>query len=419
MQVHKFGGASIKDAAAVQNLAKIVMGFPKKEVLIVVSAMGKITNALEQVVNSYTSQNDQAAQELTTIKLWHLNIIEELDISDRVLLDQVNDVCIEAEWLLEDEPQDDYDYIYDQIVAIGELLSSLIVHHYLSRKGAVTTWIDARDVVKCDDRYREGQVDLDKTSEICAQDLMPRMQTSLIVTQGFIGGTSENNSITLGREGSDYSAALFAYGLDASILTVWKDVPGIMTCDPALFEDATLIPQISYQEALEMTYYGAKVIHPKTIKPLHTKGIILRVRSFQDWASRGTEVANFEDLTYPRIKVLRSNLVAIKITTRDYSFVVEDHLKEIFSLLVQHQIKLALMKNLAVSFTMVVQTDAERVLSLRQALSNSFDVGEQIDVDLLTLRHYEEQDLRAVWAENNVLLEERSPSTAQFVIGHS
>ncbi len=417
MQVHKFGGASVKDAPAVVNLGKIVTRqLPTTHLVVVLSAMGKNTNSLEEVVTLYMHRDDSAADRLETLKCQHLDMANSLGLDRPDLVDKISDVFVEAEWLLEEEPQDEYDYVYDQIVGIGELVSSLVIHSYLEHLGLKSVWIDARDLIKTDDHFREGNVDWESSQKLITSTLRPHLEEGLVVTQGFIAGNNENNTITLGREGSDFTGAIMAHCLDAASLTVWKDVPGVMTSDPALFPDAQLLDRLSYQEALEMTYYGAKVIHPKTIKPLREKNIPLYVRSFLDHQAVGTCVDGVEGLKYPSIKVLLMNQVMIKVATKDYTFVVEDHLSQIFQTLVNFGIKLSLFKNLAVTCTIVVTGDDDRLPAWQQELSEDFEILETVKVELMTLRHFNPSDLIQMRSAHKVLLEEYNQTTAQWVI---
>ncbi|RZM21762.1 MAG: aspartate kinase, partial [Pedobacter sp.] len=283
MEVYKFGGASVKDAPGVINLAAIVAGQPQKELLIVVSAMGKITNKLEELTHAYLQQQDTTTQLLEEVKAFHFNILTELfsDQTDPVYNDIANSF-VEVEWLLEEEPDDAPDYIYDQIVSIGEIVSTKIIAAYLRKTGCNVIWADARNYIHTDNTYREGRVNWEKTELEISRKLVPLLDQTIVVTQGFIGSTSENFTTTLGRDGSDYSAAIFGACLNASSLTIWKDVPGVLNADPKWFDETERIPRLSYHDAIELAYYGATIIHPKTIKPLQNKNIPLYVRSFLD-----------------------------------------------------------------------------------------------------------------------------------------
>lgn len=281
MQVFKFGGASVVNAEAVKNLVAIIQQAEKENLLIVVSAMGKMTNKLELLSNAYIFGQENTHDLLDEVKAYHFNILNDLfDNHNHPIFNDVANTFVEIEWLLEEEASDAPDYIYDQIVSIGEVVSTKIVAAYLNESNISAVWADARNFIKTDNTYREGQVDWEKTETEIKRNLVPLLKKNIVVTQGFIGSTSENFTTTLGREGSDYSAAIFCACLDATALTIWKDVPGVLNADPKWFDETERIPQLSYHDAIELTYYGATVIHPKTIKPLQNKNIPLYVKSF-------------------------------------------------------------------------------------------------------------------------------------------
>jgi aspartate kinase len=291
MQVYKFGGASISSAAAIKNMASIVKQYKGGKLLIVMSAMGKITNQLECLTQAYLQGNASSHAKLDEIKAYHFGILTDLfpDTKDAIYND-VSNAFVEIEWLLEEEASDGPDYIYDQIVSIGEIVSTKIVCAYLNSIGCPTQWVDARNFIKTDNSYKEGKVDWEKTELAIQKELPGLLEQQFIITQGFIGSTSENFTTTLGREGSDYSAAIFSSCLNASALTIWKDVTGVYNADPKWFKDTERIPLLSYHDAIEMTYYGATIIHPKTLKPLQNKDIPLYVRSFNNPNEPGTDI---------------------------------------------------------------------------------------------------------------------------------
>src|SRR5690606_2653903 len=281
MQVFKFGGASVKDTENIKNAASIISQYQTSELLVIVSALNKTTNALEEVVENYYKQNNDPFVALDRVKTEHLNILHELFYdSKHPVYHEIMNCFVEIEWILEEEPQDSYDYLYDQIVSVGELLSSKILAAYCLQVGIAAKWIDARDYIATDNTYREAAVDWKTTETKIRKELPAILDDFIIITQGFIGSTSENFTTTLGREGSDYSAAIFASCLNAEDITIWKDVPGVLNADPKWFTQTELITDLSYTDAIELTYYGATVIHPKTIKPLQNKKITLNVRSF-------------------------------------------------------------------------------------------------------------------------------------------
>lgn len=416
-KVFKFGGASIKDADALRNVANILQSFKDHQLLIVVSAMGKTTNALEQVLESYTSEDGKAFEHYENVKKQHYTILEELFPQNHEIFATVNDAFVEIEWVIEEPPQDDYDYLYDQIVSVGELVSSKIVAAFLNEQSLSTHWLDARDVIRTDNTYRDGKIDWDQTMKN-GVNLIPELfkNTGFILTQGFIGGTSENFTTTLGREGSDFSAAIFSYVLDAESMSIWKDVPGILTGDPRLFEDVSKIDRLTYKEAIEMTYYGAKVIHPKTIKPIQNKNIPLYVKSFIDPQGSGTLISEETEVSYPPVVVVESDQVLLHISTRDFSFVAEHHLSQIFQLFDKYRIKINMMQNMAISFSVCVTNQKRRLVKLIEELKQTFNVRKDDGLELLTVRHYKKEVLKSLLEGKMVVFEERIRNTVQMVI---
>ncbi len=315
MEVHKFGGASIKDATAIQNLARIVSDLPANSIL-VISAMGKTTNALERVVSAYCQGSEDAIALLETIKSEHFQVIADLGIGSSSLLDSINDIFVEAEWVLEDDLQDDFDYIYDQIVPVGELAATKIISSYLADCHLDNQWTDARSLIRTDERYRSAEVDWPRTEALCRRLLLPR-EDRIIVTQGFIGATPDNNSTTLGREGSDYSGAILASALLASSLTLWKDVTGVLDGDPKYYADAERVPCLTYEDVGLLTAFGAKVIHPKTIRPLQKGSIPLVVRPFDDPAAGGTSVSEDCNTAPPPLRIYLKGLPLLENFAHD------------------------------------------------------------------------------------------------------
>ncbi|MFC3559158.1 aspartate kinase [Pedobacter jamesrossensis] len=417
MDIFKFGGASVKDADGVKNLANIVRDYKNGELLIVISAMGKITNKLEELTRAYLSQSDEAHAIFDEIKHFHFNIIEELfKGSSNPVYDDVANTFVEIDWLIEDEADNNPDYIYDQIVSIGEVVSTKIVAAWLNETNNKALWVDARNYIQTDNTYREGKVDWDKTNQIIQKDLAPLIAENIIVTQGFIGGTSENYTTTLGREGSDYSAAIFASCLNATALTIWKDVPGVLNADPKWFDETEKIPQLSYHDAIELTYYGATVIHPKTIKPLQNKGIPLFVRSFIQPEGSGTAITKDNNpLPVPSF-IFKVNQALISIFPKDYSFIIEENLSNIFELFHQHRIKINTMLNSAISFSVSVDDNEEKIEKLIQALSTQFTVKYNKGLELVTIRYYNQQTIDRVTVDKDILLEVKSRHTCQMVM---
>lgn len=417
IKIFKFGGASIKNPEGFINVANIIRHFTNEKLVIVISALGKTTNALEEVVKSWYHKKGNAKSLLSAIKADHEKIASVLMKDPDELLSEINDLIVEIEWVIDDEPMDSYDYYYDQIVSIGELLSTKIMVSYLNSLSFHAVWVDARDIVQTDNTYRDAKVFWDTTQKKTIQKLMPLLENgSLVVTQGFIGSSSENFTTTLGREGSDYTAAILSYCLDADSMHIWKDVPGVLTADPRLFEDVIKLPRLSYKEAIEMTYYGAKVIHPKTIKPLQNKNIPLYVRPFDDPDSEGTLISDVLELNYPPVIVIEPNQCLLHISSNDFSFVAEHHLSSIFALLDKYRIKVNMMRNTAISFSICTDDIPEKIRLFEEALGNEFKVVKDEDLELITIRHYNEDYLKAMKKNRLVLMEERLRNTIQMVV---
>lgn len=417
MKVFKFGGASIKDVEAIKNVGNILKQYSKEKLLIVVSAMGKTTNALEAVLESYVAEDGTAFEKYEALKTQHNEFLMELFPADHEVFAIVNDAFIEIEWVIEEPPQDEYDYLYDQVVSVGELVSSKIIAAYLNLQEISTEWLDARDVIQTDNTYRDGVVNWEETNQRAKEVVFPMLENkNFVLTQGFIGGTSENFTTTLGREGSDYSAAIFSYALDAESMSIWKDVPGILTGDPRLFEDVSKIDRLSYKEAIEMTYYGAKVIHPKTIKPIQNKNIPLYVKSFINPKGEGTVISEDSEMSYPPVVVVESDQVLIHISTRDFSFVAEHHLSHLFQLFAKHRIKINMMQNMAISFSVCVTNQPKRLKTLIEELHENFNVRKEENLELLTIRHYKKEVLDSLLEGKIIVFEERIRETVQMVL---
>lgn len=416
LKVFKFGGASVKDADAIRNVGSILQQFNNQSIAIVISAMGKTTNALEEVINAHAKKTGEAFALYEKVKEAHYSIMRNLFDANEDVFNDVNDTFVEAEWVLEEEPHEDYDYMYDQIVSVGELVSTKIVAAYLNKIGLATTWFDARDVIACDNTYREGRIQWEKTQQQANDVIQPLLDKSpFVLTQGFIGSTSENFTITLGREGSDYSAAILSFCLNADSMTIWKDVPGVLTADPRLFDNVAKLDRLSYREAIEMTYYGATVIHPKTIKPLQNKNIPLYVKSFLDMNSSGTVITNDVDDHYPPIVILEKNQALLYISSKDYSFIAEHHLSHLFSLFDKYRIWVNMMRNTAISFMVCVPNQPERLKGFFKEVEQNFSIVKEENVELTTIRHYQEEVINEMKRGKIVLLEERIRKTFQMV----
>jgi aspartate kinase len=417
MKVFKFGGASLKDAAGVQNVASILQRFAQEKIVIVVSAMGKTTNALEEVVDAYVKQTGQAQELYDAFKERHYAIVRDLFEPGDDVFTVLHDTFVEGEWMLEEKPSDNYDYLYDQIVCMGELISSKIVAAYLNKAGMKTSWLDARDVVATDNTYREGWVIWEKT-QANAQKIVPPLfeQGNFVITQGFIGSTSENFTTTLGREGSDYSASIFSFCLNAESMSIWKDVAGVLNADPRLFENTIKLDRLSYREAIEMTYYGASVIHPKTIKPLQNKNIPLYVKSFLNPDAAGTEISSDIEEAYPPIIVVEKNQALLHISTLDYSFVAEHHMARLFAKAADLRIFVNMMQNTAISFTICVTNAPDRIEKFIKAVSDEFKVKTEEGLELITIRHYTQETIDSLKKGKMVLFEERIRNTMHMVV---
>jgi aspartate kinase len=417
ISIYKFGGASVHDAEAVRRVGEIVKNHGDDPLLIVVSAMGKMTAALEEVTTKYVNGDDDLQDKYAVVKAFHWSIASELFEGGHSIFGSINDLFVEIDWVLEEPPEDAYDYLYDQIVSVGELISTQIVSAYLSQIDVKNIWIDARDLIKTDNAHREARVDWDQTDHLIKERVLPILSSGqIVVTQGFIGCTSENFTSTLGKEGSDYSAAIFANILDATQLTIWKDVTGVYSGDPKMFENVSKLDRLSYREAIEMTYYGAKVIHPKTIKPLQNKSIPLFVRSFAEPEKDGTWIGTDLDSVLPPIIVFAENQALIHISTRDYSFVGEHHLSRLFACFATHRIKVNMMRNTAISFSVCCTRNERKIAALLADLDQEFNVVVDRDLQLLTVRHSNDATLAQLLKGKTVVFEERFKDTVQCVL---
>jgi aspartate kinase len=417
MQVYKFGGASIQNADAITNVGEILKGVKEDQLVIVISAIGRTTNKLVALTNAYLNLQSNVNELLEEIKQDHFRIIQDLfgTLNHRVF-DEVSNSFVEIEWLLEEEPADTSDYIYDQIVSIGEVVSSKIVAAYLTEVGCQSTWVDARNYIKTDNNYREANVDWHRTELEMKKTLPAILKKGFVITQGFIGGTSENFTTTLGREGSDYSAAIFSACLNASALTIWKDVPGVLNADPKWFERTEKIPELSYHDAIELTYYGATVIHPKTIKPLQNHGIPLFVRSFKDPAELGTKISSVAAPVSIPSFIFKVNQVLISIMPKDLSFIIEENLSDIFQIFHGYKVKVNIMHNSAVSFSISADYEENEIEKLIDELSNRYHIKYNTDVELVTIRYYNESTIDRVTQHKDILLEIKSRHTCQLLM---
>ena len=415
MKVFKFGGASVSTVERIKNVKNILQSYADQQILVVISAMGKTTNALEEVVKAfYKKETDTALQLFENIKREHLEIANQL--SDQPY-DQLNDLFTEVEWLLHDKPVREFDYYYDQVVCIGELLSTCIISNYLEAEGLDNKWVDVRDIIRTDDNFRDAKIDWAFTNSRVQNAIVPLFANyNLVITQGFIGATDENESTTLGREGSDYTAAVFANLLDAQSQTIWKDVQGVMNADPKLYAEAQWIKELSYREVIEMAYYGAQVIHPKTIKPLQNKEIPLLVKSFLHPEEEGTVIYSKNINHLPPIIVFKDCQVLIELSSKDYSFVGEGLTSTVDKLFTQLKFKPNLTQIAAISILCVVDDKAEKVEAFALESAKDFDVQITKNLSLLTIRHYNDEILNKLTAGKKILLKQQTPETIQVVM---
>jgi len=419
MKVFKFGGASINNVERIAKLGSILKEFTSEQILVVISAMGKTTNALEKVVNAFFAGKKQEALQLfDLVKQQHLGIAKDLLASHYLECEQrMKDFFTEAEWLLYDRPQRDYDYYYDQVVCTGELLSTTIVSFYLNETGVRNRWLDVRDVIRTDDNFRDASIDWKYTGSKISTSVVPLLlEHKIVLTQGFIGSTDENESTTLGREGSDYTAAVFANMLNAESQTIWKDVTSVMNADPKQFPEAQAIPELNYNEVIEMAYYGAQVIHPKTIKPLQNKNIPLYVKCFLDSSLPGTLIHNKPVHHLPPIIVVKEKQVMIEMSSKDFSFVGEHHVARLYELLGKIKIKPNLTQNTAISFIAVLDDRIEKIERVAFEVSDIFDVQVIKDLTLLTIRHYNKDIFEKLTEGKTILLRQQTADTIQVLM---
>jgi aspartate kinase len=415
MKVFKFGGASVSTLERIQNLPNTLEQYKGEKLLIVVSAMGKTTNALEKVVEAFfEGDKDKALQLFEDIKQQHSQLAEQLLGKP---LEQLADFYTEIEWLLHDKPVRGFDYYYDQVVCVGELLSTSIVSHYLNQAGIQNQWVDVRDILRTDDNFRDANIDWTFTKNKIKDTIEPLFQKSnIVLTQGFIGATDENESTTLGREGSDYTASVFANLMDAEYQTIWKDVQGVMNADPKLYDKAQWIRELNYIEVIEMAYYGAQVIHPKTIKPLQNKGIPLYVKSFIHPKEEGTYIHNKNIDNLPPIIVYKENQALVQLSSRDFSFVGEGLTAKVYNIFESLKFKPNLTQNAAISMLCVVDNQSDKVENFALRTSDFFDVQVQKDLTLLTIRHYNDTILQELCGTREVLLKQQTPETIQVLL---
>lgn len=418
MKVFKFGGASVNTIDRIQNVKNIINLYKDEKLVVIISAMGKTTNALEKVAEAfYAGNKEEALQLFGVIKKQHLTTAKYLLVTHYNACEAaLNDFFTEVEWLLHDNPVREFDYYYDQLVCVGELLSTCIVSFYLNEAGVVNKWIDVRDIIRTDNNFRDANIDWKVTEEKVKIMVDSLWSTdNIIVTQGFIGSTDENESTTLGREGSDYTAAVFANLLNAESQTIWKDVEGVMSADPKQFPDAQLMPELSFDEVIEMAYYGAQVIHPKTIKPLQNKGIPLQVKCFLDPSLNGTIISKKQIKNLPPIVIIKEKQALMHLHSQDFSFVGEKPMSELYKMLGELSIKPNLIQTGAISLQLCLDDRSDKIEQLAAAASSIFDVQVEKDLSLLTIRHFNNELLETMMSDKHIILKQQTPETVQVL----
>ena len=420
MIVFKFGGASVKDAKAVKNVANVLSMYPNEKIVVVISAMGKTTNLLEEVVNALWSKDIAGFNYYVNEALkYHLGIVDQLFSEPHKAV--MNFLEATFNNLLDKSKSplsSNYDFEYDQIVSLGEVISTYIVEAYLVDQTFEAAWLDARKLILTDSTYRNGTVNWELTQQAISETVPALFKTSkILITQGFIGGSNEKNTVTLGREGSDYTAAIFAYCLDAQSVTIWKDVPGMLNADPKWFDNTVKLNQISFQEAIELAYYGATVIHPKTIKPLQNKSIPLYVKSFVDPSLDGTIISQSTEFdTLVPSFIFKMNQVMFAITPKDFSFIAEENLRQIFDCISSNGVQINMMQNSAISFDFVVDAKPVILDQLTADLSLNYEVNIVQDLELVTIRHYDQPTIERVTVDKHILLTQKSEQTARILM---
>ena len=422
MKVFKFGGASVKDAPAIENLKNILQRYENEQLVVVISAMGKTTNFLEKVLDAYYHAPENVPSLVAELRARHESVAEELMGADNPFLPHSEWIFARLDEQLRRPTSDNFDYDYDRIVSFGEMLSTTLIAIYLNTQGIETQWLDARKLVRTDNTYREGHVDWAVTEKLVRNAILPYFQErshGIVLTQGFIAGTAENQTTTLGREGSDYSAAILAYTLDAESVTVWKDVPGILNADPKRFPNAVKIDTLTYHETVELAYYGASVIHPKTLKPLHNKQIPLYVKSFFHPENEGSKISQEADSVEVPSYIVKDNQLLISVSPRDFSIIGVENLSKILDIFSDYRVKINMIQNSALTFSVCTDNVPLRLQPCIEALNEEFIVKFNDGIRLVTIRHYDEHSERAVlemYCNDEVLLRQDSRHTIQLVL---
>jgi len=414
MRIFKFGGASVKDVDAVKNVARVLQHEGTENTLVVISAMGKMTNKFEEVIDAYFYKKDNLNEHLDFAQSFHSNMIEGLFSNSEEVSGKVSDLFAELKGFMSNNNSDDFNFVYDQIIGFGELLSTTIVSSYLKEIGVQNTWLDVRELIKTDAYYRDAKVNWKATE----QNINTKVDTSTLnITQGFLGSNANNETTSLGREGSDYTAGIFAYCLGADSVTIWKDVQGVLNADPRVFDVTELLTDISYTEAIEMAFYGASVIHPKTIQPLEQKQIPLYVRSFEDLTKSGTKVGAGTGIqpTVP-CYIVKKNQILVSISAKDFSFMVEDNISEVFKKLHEYKLKVNLIQNSAISFSVCVEDKYKSFDKFRQDLEDFFEVKYYDNSTLYTIRHFDNEAVESIKKKGKSIIRQINTDTAQLVI---
>ena len=416
MKVFKFGGASIKDSQSINNILEIVSGYRSDKLLIVFSAMGKTTNALEKVVDNYFKNKSELKISILEVLNFHTEISNQLFPKNHIIFSEINIIFDKISTFIKSNKSPSYSFVYDQIVSNGELLSSKIIYHFLIFKNIESLYIDARDCIKTDSNYRGGNIDWDLTNEKIKESFN---NTKINITQGFIGSDKNNFNVTLGREGSDYSAAIFAYALNAESLSIWKDVPGLLNADPKYFSNTKLLNRISYSETIELAFYGASIIHPKTLQPLQKKEIPLNVKSFKNPQSIGTKISKGVDID-PLMPcyIFKDNLILLKLSSLDFSFMVEENISKIFKDLHEYKMKVDVIQNSAISFSVCFHDKYNKINNLIKALEGKFKIVINKNVSLFTIRHFDEKSIRRISHNRKLILEQRTEKMVRLIFSN-
>ena len=416
MKVFKFGGASIKDAPSIKNILDIISKYEKDNLVIVVSAMGKTTNALEKVVDSYFNDKAQLQSSISDVFNFHINILNNLFEKNHFIFSELNTSFEKLGSFIKSNKSPSYSFVYDQVVSLGELISSKIIYEYLLKNNMDCSLIDARNCIKTNSKYRGGKVQWDMTNKKIKELIS---DSKINITQGFIGSDSNNFTVTLGREGSDYSAAIFAYSLNAESLSIWKDVPGLLNADPKFFSNTKLLNQISYSETIELAFYGASIIHPKTLQPLQKKEIPLFVKSFKNPLSNGTVISKGVDIN-PLVPcyIFKENLILLKISSLDFSFMVEDNISHIFKQLHDFKMKVDVIQNSAITFSVCFFDKYNKINELISNLEGKFKIQIHKNVSLFTIRHFDEKSIKKISNKRKLLLEQRTEKTVKLIFSN-